>query len=223
MVITSQSLRGHHHRLKTFGGWRDIHLADGTVIPPGHLRNRDLTWINRGLLRRWRRYLPIHAAALRRPEQEAWPDLQGHRCWAGRTRAGLFFGHHFSPRLDRWVSRLTNGRGFGSIVNAPLVTTGAKSGQPRQAQVSYFHDGHDPIVIASNYGGPKHPQWSYNLKAHPECQFGGEHFVATEVTDPAEYTRLCALADTVYAGYGDYRVRAGRVGRQIPIFRLKPR
>jgi deazaflavin-dependent oxidoreductase (nitroreductase family) len=143
--------------------------------------------------------------------------------WAGRTRAGLFFGHHFSPRLDRWVSRLTNGRGFGSIVNAPLVTTGAKSGQPRQAQVGYFHDGHDPIVIASNYGGPKHPQWSYNLKAHPECQFGGEHFVATEVTDPAEYTRLFALADTVYAGYGDYRLRAARVGRHIPVFRLKPR
>ena len=34
----------------------------------------------------------------------------------------------------------------------------------------------DPIVIASNYGGPKHPQWYYNLKAHPECELGDEEF-----------------------------------------------
>jgi deazaflavin-dependent oxidoreductase (nitroreductase family) len=125
----------------------------------------------------------------------------------GRTRAGLFLGRHFLPRVDPWVSRLTSGRGFGMIANAPLIATGAKSGQPRQVQVTYFHDGQDPILVASNYGGPKNPQWSYNLKAHPECQLGGEDFVATEVTDPADYTRLFGLADKVYAGYRDYRAR----------------
>jgi hypothetical protein len=26
-----------HHRLKTFGGWRDTQLGDGTVIRPGYL------------------------------------------------------------------------------------------------------------------------------------------------------------------------------------------
>jgi deazaflavin-dependent oxidoreductase (nitroreductase family) len=138
----------------------------------------------------------------------------------GRTRAGLFLGRHFSPRVDPWVSRLTNGRGFGPVVNAPLITTGAKSGQPRQVFVAYFHDGRDPIVIASNYGGQKHPQWYYNLKAHPDCEFGGERFQATHVTDPGEYARLYGLAEKVFAGYTDYRAR---VGRQIPIFRLKPR
>ena len=51
----------------------------------------------------------------------------------------------------------------------------------------------------------------------PEC------FVATEVTDPAEYTRLFALAVNVFAGYGDYRAKTVSIGRQIPIFRLKPR
>ncbi len=109
------------------------------------------------------------------------------------------------------------------VVNAPLVTTGAKSGQPRQVQVTYFHDGPDPILIASNYAGPKHPQRSYNLKANPECQFGGEHFVATEVTGPTEYTRLFGLAEKVYTGYADYRAKTASIGRQVPIFRLKPR
>jgi deazaflavin-dependent oxidoreductase (nitroreductase family) len=138
----------------------------------------------------------------------------------GRTRAGLWLGKHFSPRVDPWVSRLTNGRGFGPVVNAPLITTGARSGQRRQVFVAYFHDGCDPIVIASNYGGARHPQWYYNLKAHPECEFGGERFVAAQITNADEYARVYGLAEKVFAGYTDYRAR---LDRKIPIFRLKPR
>jgi deazaflavin-dependent oxidoreductase (nitroreductase family) len=104
-----------------------------------------------------------------------------------------------------------------------LTSTGAKTGQPREHQLTYFHDGPDPILIASNSGGPKHPQWYYNLKAHPECQFGDERFVATEVTDPNENVRLYSLAEKVYAGYSDYRAKTAPIGRQIPIFRLEPR
>jgi deazaflavin-dependent oxidoreductase (nitroreductase family) len=103
------------------------------------------------------------------------------------------------------------------------MSTGARSGQPRERQLSYFHDGSDPILIASNSGGPKHPNWYYNLKARPECRLGDERFIATEVTDPDEYTRLYRLAEQVYAGYGDYRVKTTAVGRKIPVFRLKPR
>lgn len=140
-----------------------------------------------------------------------------------RTRAGSFLGKHFSPRVDPWVSRLTNGRGLGPVVNAPLVTTGAKSGQPRQVQLAYFHDGRDPILIASNYAGPKHPQWFYNLKAHPDCELGGERYQAAQVIDPDEYERLFGLAEKVFAGWSDYRVKTASIGRQIPVFRLKPR
>ena len=47
--------------------------------------------------------------------------------------------------------------------------------------------------------------------------------MATEVTDPDEHTRLFVLAEGIYAGYGDYRTKTAGIGRQIPIFRLKPR
>ena len=80
----------------------------------------------------------------------------------------------------------------------------------------------DPILMASNYGVPKHPQWYYNLKAHPECELSDERFVATEITDPDDYVRLYTLAEQIYAGYGDYRVKTAHVGRQIPILRLTP-
>jgi deazaflavin-dependent oxidoreductase (nitroreductase family) len=143
-----------------------------------------------------------------------------------RSRPGQFLAHHLYPRIDPWLYRATGGR-YPSILGgpstAPLMTTGAKSGQPREHQITYFHDGPDPIVTASNYGGPKHPQWYYNLKAHPECELGDEKFLANEVTDPDDYARVYGLAEQVYAGWSDYRLKTDPIGRRIPVFRLTPR
>jgi deazaflavin-dependent oxidoreductase (nitroreductase family) len=141
----------------------------------------------------------------------------------GRSPAGQFIARHIARRTDPHLFRLTGGRlNFGAVINAPLVSTGAKSGQKREVQLTYFHDGPDAILMASNYGGTKHPQWYHNLKAHPECEFGTESFTAAQVTDPDEYARLYQLAEQIYTGYADYRAKAAPAGRQIPIFRLKP-
>jgi deazaflavin-dependent oxidoreductase (nitroreductase family) len=144
----------------------------------------------------------------------------------GRSRPGQFWAHHFAPRMDPWLYRKTGGRYpsiLGAVSTAPLVTTGAKSDQRRENQITYFHDGPDPIVTASNYGGPKHPHWYYNLKAHAECELGDEKFLAREITDPDDYARVYGLAERVYAGWSDYREKADPIGRRIPVFRLKPR
>ena len=144
----------------------------------------------------------------------------------GQSRSGQAFARHVAARTDPWLERVTGGRltwQLGIMATATLETTGAKSGLPRAVQITYFHDGRDAVAIASNYGGENHPQWYYNLIAHPECQLGGEKFVATEVTDPDEYERLYALAVQVYAGWADYRAKTMSIGRQIPVFRLAPR
>jgi deazaflavin-dependent oxidoreductase (nitroreductase family) len=144
----------------------------------------------------------------------------------GRARPGQFWGHHLGPRVDPWLYRKTGGRYpsiLGGVSTAPLVTTGAKSGRRRENQITYFHDGPDPIVTASNYGGAKHPQWYYNLKAHPECELGDEKFLAQEIADPGDYARVYGLAEGVYAGWADYRDKTDPIGRHIPVFRLKPR
>jgi deazaflavin-dependent oxidoreductase (nitroreductase family) len=142
----------------------------------------------------------------------------------GRSRAGQFMARHIARHTDPILFRLTCGRvNMGQIINAPLVSTGAKSGQKRESQLTYFHDGPDVILTASNFGQAKHPQWFYNLKANPECEFGGQSFVASEVTDSDEYARLYALAERVYAGYADYQAKTAPTGRRIPLFRLVPR
>jgi deazaflavin-dependent oxidoreductase (nitroreductase family) len=140
-----------------------------------------------------------------------------------RSRYGQFGARHVFPRIDPWLYRATGGRYpwiLGTVSTAPLVTTGARSGLRREHQLTYFHDGPDPILTASNYGGAKHPQWYYNLKANPQCEFGDEPFIAAEVTDPAEHDRLYGLAQQVYGGWSDYLEKTAAVGRTIPVFRL---
>lgn len=142
----------------------------------------------------------------------------------GRSPLGQFFARHVARRTDPLLFRLTRGRmTMGPIVNAPLTAVGAKTGKRREVQLTYFHDDKDVILVASNFGGSKHPQWYHNLTAHPDCEFGLEPFTAVEVTDPVEYTRLFELAERVYAGYSDYRTRTDESGRRIPVMRLTPR
>lgn len=128
------------------------------------------------------------------------------------------------PLLHGW----TRGR-FGRLLPMPfasMTTTGAKSGLPRTAAVLYFNDGDDIILIASNYGGIRHPAWYHNLRANPSTHLerGGRtgDYVAEEVTDEAERERLFALSHRIYSGYEQYRVRTAQMGRRIPIMRLRP-
>ena len=143
-----------------------------------------------------------------------------------RSSFGSFVGKNLAPKTDPWLGRISNGRlswGIFNVPSATLTTTGAKSGLRRETQLAYFHEGSDVIVMASNYGGDRHPQWYHNLVAHPECTLGGEGFLAEEVTDPDEYGRLFGLAERYFGGFTDYREKAARSGRAIPVFGLAPR
>jgi deazaflavin-dependent oxidoreductase (nitroreductase family) len=145
---------------------------------------------------------------------------------SSRSRFGQFLARHVAPKVDPWLGRISNGRaslGMFNIPSATLKTTGAKSGALRVAQVAYFHDGPDVVVLASNYGGDKHPQWYHNLVAHPDCELGGEALCATEVTDPDAYARLFGLAEQYFALFADYRAKSALTGRKIPVFLLTPR
>jgi deazaflavin-dependent oxidoreductase (nitroreductase family) len=111
---------------------------------------------------------------------------------SARSRFGQVVGRVLAPQIDPWLGRVSSGRaslGMFSVPSATLETTGARSGRLRETQVAYFHDGPNAIVMASNYGGDKHPQWYHNLLAHPSCELGNEPFRAEEVTDADEYAK----------------------------------
>ena len=142
----------------------------------------------------------------------------------GRSAVGRWYGINVASRIDPFLLRTTGGRvrAVGSMPTALLGHTGAKSGEPRENPVLYFHDGDDVVLIASSFGRDKHPAWYHNLVAHPACTLNGLPFTAAEVSEDAEIERLFELAIRVYPGYGDYRVRTAAIGRRIPVLRLSP-
>ena len=105
-----------------------------------------------------------------------------------------------------------------------LTSTGAHSGQRRETPLTYFTDGDDVILTASNYGGARHPGWYYNLLAHPECELHigprGGQFVAREI-EGAERDRLFALAVDLYPGYDKYAQQTDGI-RTIRMLRVTP-
>lgn len=141
-----------------------------------------------------------------------------------RTPFGRWYGIHLASPVDAAVLRATGGRLrlVGHLPTATLATTGARSGQPREVPVLYFHDGVDVVVVASSFGRDRHPAWYHNLVAHPDCRLNDQPFTAAEVTDVDDYERLFGLAERVYGGYADYRARTDAIGRRIPVLRLSP-
>jgi deazaflavin-dependent oxidoreductase (nitroreductase family) len=102
-----------------------------------------------------------------------------------------------------------------------LTTIGAKSGQPRTTPVAYSTDGNRLVVIASAGGAPTHPDWYYNLVAHPTVtvELGSETFRArATVVEGAERDRLYAQHTRVLGfSIADYRQKTSR---HIPIIIL---
>ena len=130
-----------------------------------------------------------------------------------------------APRVDKVLIPRTNGRLSSAGINVVglVTTTGVKSGQPRTQPLTLIDDSDGLLAIGSNYGRPKHPAWSTNLLAHPECtvEFKGPpaHYRADLLTGDARASAWATATD-FYAGYERYR--ASCAPREIRLFRLKP-
>lgn len=118
-----------------------------------------------------------------------------------------------------------NGRATsGPMAGRPLMvltTTGAKSGQEREAIVTYTRDGDSYVIAASKSGAPTNPDWYHNLRANPEAtvEADGENFRvrATEATG-AERQRLYDQHAQERPEFRDYPNKTTRV---IPVFTLE--
>lgn len=130
--------------------------------------------------------------------------------------------------LDRAVLRVTGGKHILSslISGLPVVflkTTGARSGQARTNPVLGFQSDDGLVVIASNYGQPKHPGWYHNLRANPECEVtvaGETHHCRAVQAEGERRERLWREGLEHYPGWERYQQRAKN--RRIAVFVLEP-
>jgi deazaflavin-dependent oxidoreductase (nitroreductase family) len=130
------------------------------------------------------------------------------------------FLRRYGWRLDRALIKLTNGHLSMSMVmpEVLLTHTGAKSGQQRSTPLTYFTDRGRVIVIASNYGGVRHPAWYHNVKANPRVTLASRGYQGSFVGEEMlgdERDRLFGLAVQFMPNYAEYQKTTG--GRRIPV------
>jgi len=127
--------------------------------------------------------------------------------------------------VHRWAYRRSGGRLGGRIVGMPvllLTTTGRSTGRPRTVALTYLPDGRNFVVIASNGGARRHPDWYANLHAHPEARVQiGRRTITVTARDAGGDRRqhLWARAVQAYRGYAAYQERTRRT---IPVVVLEP-
>ena len=142
------------------------------------------------------------------------------------TRPFAWIGLHVLGRIDPILMRLSKGRVYSSrgmgLLSILLTTTGAKSGQPRQAALLAFEDGDNLFVIASRGDNPRHSGWYHNLKANRRSKvvWGGreETRIAHDAISP-ERERLWQKAMSTFPTFDRYQERTS--GRRVPVIVLQ--
>jgi deazaflavin-dependent oxidoreductase (nitroreductase family) len=102
-----------------------------------------------------------------------------------------------------------------------LMTTGARTGESRQAIVTYHKDGDRWAIAASKSGAPTHPAWYHNLVANPIATVEVDNEVvkvrATDATGD-ERNRLWNDHVAELPEFGEYPSKTDRV---IPMLILE--
>jgi deazaflavin-dependent oxidoreductase (nitroreductase family) len=104
-----------------------------------------------------------------------------------------------------------------------LTTVGRTSGQRRTTPMMFHRDGDRLLVIASNVGAPKHPDWYLNLAANPQVTVEvGEEFYDAVATPLAgeERERLWSMLKQAYPFFAAHEAKTDRT---IPVVALTRR
>ncbi|HET7829205.1 MAG TPA: nitroreductase/quinone reductase family protein [Candidatus Limnocylindrales bacterium] len=115
---------------------------------------------------------------------------------------------------------------FGPLEGHPLALmrgTGAKTGEPRHAILTYSRDGEDYLVAGTAGGSARTPAWVANMRAHPDVTLEiGTRVIpvrARIIEDEAERARLWDAHVAALPWFAPYPEKAGR---PIPMIRLTP-
>jgi deazaflavin-dependent oxidoreductase (nitroreductase family) len=141
------------------------------------------------------------------------------------------------PKFPGWLASLMSrlqlrqfrrshgGHTQGGLHAVVLETTGAKSGEPRNAMLGYVEESDSSwLVIASLAGAARHPAWLYNLAKQPEAtiEFGDGRRVPVhaETLGGEDLEAAWARIGVEAPEYVKYRTKTDR---EIPVVRLRRR
>jgi deazaflavin-dependent oxidoreductase (nitroreductase family) len=101
-----------------------------------------------------------------------------------------------------------------------LTTVGVRTGQLRTTPMMFHPDGNRLLVVASNVGAPRHPDWYRNLVANPRVTVEVGHETYEAVATPLEGEErdlLWAMLKQTYPFFADHETSTSR---PIPVVAL---
>ena len=152
----------------------------------------------------------------------------------GNTRWLILRGQ-WGLKLDRHIVRWTGfsvvtwqyakARGAAYKPVLLLTTTGARSGKLRRSVLPYHEWQGALVIVGSNGGGPKDPNWVFNIRADPHCRIrvkGRERPALARVATGEERGRVLAAISAGEPFILSYDAETRRNGRELPLVILVP-
>jgi len=156
------------------------------------------------------------------------PDYLERGDWLPGSRAGSWFFSKIMRPLDNLIYRLSGGRrlllpALSGLNTIMVTTTGAKSGLPRTFPlVATLFEG-NYIVISSNWGKAKNPNWYYNLKANPHATVNDRGRILEVTARELSGTERDTYWQVAINYYKVYEIYVQRSRRNLPVFLLEPK
>jgi len=132
--------------------------------------------------------------------------------------------------MDWTQTLMADLRSTGEISSGPLAgkphlimtSIGARTGQPREAILSFIRDGEKYVVAGTASGAPKDPAWVHSVEVDPmvKVEAKGRTFQARAqvVADEATYQRL---RNAHVESRPDFAAYPAKAGRKIPVITLE--
>jgi deazaflavin-dependent oxidoreductase (nitroreductase family) len=127
--------------------------------------------------------------------------------------------------FNAFLIRISRGRIGGRLGTQSILilhTIGRRSGVPRTTPIAYFILEGKYLLVASNWGRTRHPDWYFNLEKQPRADIdvnGKRIAVITRSAEGEEYGRLWDYVTTRHPPYLNYQKMTVR---RIPIVILEP-
>lgn len=147
------------------------------------------------------------------------------RYWQGLVHRGFrlfYITTDLATQWLYWISKGALGHKQAGRNILLLTTIGRKSGKSRTHALLYVNVESGWVVVASNGGNPKNPDWYFNLINTPKAKIQVGKFtyqVEAHVVSGSEYANLWNLLLEAWPAYATYQTG---IARKIPIFILIP-
>lgn len=135
-------------------------------------------------------------------------------------------------RVNVWFYRRTQGRiggkwrvGSGFRTPVPvclLVHTGRSSGREYTTPLLFLRDGDNVVIVASQGGLPKDPQWYRNVVTNPRVRIQVGADIREYVARTAGRDERAALWPRLVELYADFDSYQSWTGRVIPVVVCEP-